>query len=327
MHGTLQLERLADVATLAEYLLQAKSRGFRDKIHAAFDRADKLKIAFVGETILDEYRYVAPLAKPSKEFILATVEVKRPDCFLGGASAAQLHGDWLNTVLVTDDGGPMRKTRYLDADFSRKLFEVYSQPRLELGEERRNRFRMKLCEAAARCDVMIVLDFGHGLMEAEDRRIVQGAKFLAVNAQTNAGNYGFNPVTNYTKPHYVCVDEPEARVATRRQNGFPSAVLDELAAAMPKSMIAMTRGRYGCLSYDVNGVMSDIPPLTVGGIDTMGAGDAFLAVSAPLVAVGLELEIAAFVGNVAGAIKVGILGHQRHVGRVELMAKVEELVG
>jgi sugar/nucleoside kinase (ribokinase family) len=96
---------------------------------------------------------------------------------------------------------------------------------------------------------------------------------------------------------------------------------------MPKSRLAITRGRYGCVAYDRVGPTIEIPPLIVGGIDTMGAGDAFLAVSAPLIAVGLELEIAAFVGNVAGAIKVGILGHQRHVGRVELLAKVEELVG
>jgi bifunctional ADP-heptose synthase (sugar kinase/adenylyltransferase) len=45
-----------------------------------------------------------------------------------------------------------------------------------------------------------------------------------------------------------------------------------------------------------------------------------------LIAAGLDLEAAAMVGNVAGAIKVGIIGHRRHVGRDELVQSVEALL-
>ena len=63
-----------------------------------------------------------------------------------------------------------------------------------------------------------------------------------------------------------------------------------------------------------------------GGIDTMGAGDAVMAVTAPLVASGLDMDLAAFVGNIVGAIKVSILGHRRHVGRQEILQTVEALL-
>lgn len=333
MHGTLPITTSTD--DVGAYLAHARAMGFRARIHAAFERADKLKITFVGETIIDEYRYVKPLAKPSKEFILATVEMRAPDRFLGGAIAASLHGEWPLATVLTDNGEPIRKTRFVDVDFSRKLFEVYSRDRIDLDEERRGRFHGKLIAVARDSDVLIVLDFGHGLMNAQERHIAESVKFLAVNAQTNAGNYGFNPVTNYRAPHYVCVDEPEARVATRIQNGDLPVVMAALADVMPKSKMVVTRGRYGCCVCDQTIVddaigqfgFTTVPPLATGGIDTIGAGDAFLAVSAPLIAAGLDLEAAAFVGNIAGAIKVSILGHQRHVGRAEVLAKVDELLG
>ena len=72
--------------------------------------------------------------------------------------------------------------------------------------------------------------------------------------------------------------------------------------------------------------IAKIPALVGHGIDTMGAGDAFLAVAAPLIAAGLEMEPAAFIGNIAGAIKCSILGHRRSVSRKEILQTAEALL-
>ena len=318
-----------DNATVA-YLEQARERGFRDKIGQAFERADKLKICFVGETIIDEYRYVSALGKSSKEPTLAAVELSS-EAFAGGVVAASLHGEWPQTKIITC-GRHLRKTRFVDVDFTRKLFETYSAPRLELIEPEREKLQCDLIAVVRDCDVVIVLDFGHGLMGPQERHIVEVAKFLAVNAQSNAGNYGFNPVTRYMGAHYVCIDEPEARIASRMQNEPIEPVMWSLASRMKHSRFAVTHGRFGskcCASVKETGFppqLHSIPAFSAQALDTMGAGDAFLAVTAPLIAAGLELEAAAFVGNVAGAIKVGIVGHRRHVGRDELVQTVEALL-
>jgi sugar/nucleoside kinase (ribokinase family) len=88
----------------------------------------------------------------------------------------------------------------------------------------------------------------------------------------------------------------------------------------------VTNGRQGCWSCFRHDYPKHVPAFALNGIDTMGAGDAFLAVTAPLIAAGLDLEAAAMVGNVAGAIKVGIIGHRRHVSRDELLQSVEALL-
>ena len=49
--------------------------------------------------------------------------------------------------------------------------------------------------------------------------------------------------------------------------------------------------------------MHSIPAVARKVVDTVGAGDAFLAVTAPLVAAGGERDRVGFIGNVVGAFK------------------------
>jgi sugar/nucleoside kinase (ribokinase family) len=61
-------------------------------------------------------------------------------------------------------------------------------------------------------------------------------------------------------------------------------------------------------------------------VDTVGAGDAFFAVTAPLVAAGGKMSDVGFIGNAAGAIKVGIVGHRQSVEKIPLMKFVNALL-
>jgi rfaE bifunctional protein nucleotidyltransferase chain/domain len=294
-------------------------RKYLPDILQAFERADKLKIAFIGETVIDEYRYVKPLAKPSKEFILAVVGTNT-EKFNGGVRAAAKHGEWRGAEVITSFA-TITKTRFVDADFSRKLFEVYSSREIEIEADERVSFRKKLGELIVQADLCIAFDFGHGLLGQLEREALQTAKFLAVTAQANAGNYGFNSVFNYHRADYVCVDEPEAMLTVRDRHIALPQIVRRIANRLQTENIVITRGRYGCLVGDVA-----IPAFVSTGFDTMGAGDAFLAVSAPLVAAGLPLELAAFVGNVAGGLKTAILGHRQHVGRDDILKNIEWLL-
>jgi bifunctional ADP-heptose synthase (sugar kinase/adenylyltransferase) len=302
------------------------------RIREAFAKADKLHILFVGETIIDEYRYVSKLGASSKEFVLATVATGEEE-FEGGVLAAAKHGEWAK-VEVLSPAAPIRKTRFVDADFNRKLFEVYSDRQIALHPVLRAKFEMDLEGELARADVVIVTDFGHGLFGSTPRSMVEkcGA-FLAVNAQSNAGNFGFNPVTNWRRADFVCIDDPEARLAVGMREEPISEVACELYAnRMRCERFLITHGRKGSYYWDFSASGATDPidgmsdALASGGIDTIGAGDAVMAVTAPLIAAGLDMESAALVGNVVGALKIGIVGHRRHVGRNEIMGKLEEVL-
>jgi sugar/nucleoside kinase (ribokinase family) len=78
--------------------------------------------------------------------------------------------------------------------------------------------------------------------------------------------------------------------------------------------IIITHGKQGCFAYQRSrNDVAHIPALTQQVVDTVGAGDAFLAVTAPIVAVGGDIDLVGFIGNIAGAVKVGIVGHRNFV--------------
>jgi rfaE bifunctional protein nucleotidyltransferase chain/domain len=244
-------ERLSDEALA--YLDRVRDRGWFPQIQQAFAAADRLNILFVGETIIDEYRYVQALAKPSKEFILATVEAREPEQFLGGVVAAGLHADWANVKVVSDDGEPIKKTRFVDADFGRKLFEVYSRPTLALDDMQRLRFQDRLERDLRWAGVVIVLDFGHGLMTEGDRiALTSSHRFVAVNAQTNAGNNGFNPVTKYRRADLVCVAHRLRRPDRRRLRGRADQGPVHLAGGNEQQLIDIFKDigpKTGCCAH------------------------------------------------------------------------------
>lgn len=311
-----------------EYL--SSMRIWRGHILRAFELADELRIAFVGERIVDEYQYVQALGKASKEPMLAVVH-KSTEQFEGGVMAAAKHAEWRRTEIVSANSF-IRKTRLVDADFNRKLFDIYSAQRIKLNEFARKQFKRDLRETLRSVDVVVIFDFGHGLIDNDDRAEISGydgfnnPPFTAINAQANAGNYGFNRITNYSAADLVCLDVPEARLATGLAEDDLSIVMDTLLEGVATSSLLVTHGRFGSHHLDRNNARGHAPALISGGIDTIGAGDATLATVAPLLAAGLPLVAAAFVGNVAGAIKTSILGHRRHVGRQELINTIEALL-
>jgi rfaE bifunctional protein nucleotidyltransferase chain/domain len=310
---------------VCQYLEKAKAAGFKDKILSAFDQADVIKVSFVGEVIIDEYRYVKGLGKSSKEMMLATVEVG-VEQFEGGSIAASKHAEWKTSEWMATSCQPIKKTRYVDSDFNRKLFDVYSARKIHFSDTARRHFRSHLCDVVKGSSVVVVMDFGHGLIGPEERGILNEADFLAVNAQSNAGNYGFNLVTKYERADYICVDDPEARLAAGMQEEpIDRVIRDGLSSRIACHKFLVTHGRFGSMwREDLR--FGEAPAFSTGGIDTMGAGDAVMAVTAPLIATGLPLEIAAFVGNITGAIKTSIIGHRRHVNRQEIIQTVEALL-
>ena len=58
----------------------------------------------------------------------------------------------------------------------------------------------------------------------------------------------------------------------------------------------------------------------------MGAGDAFLSVTAPMVATGGDMEMIGFIGNAVGAIKVGIVGHRQSIEKIPLIKYLATLL-
>lgn len=305
-------------------------------------------VLFFGDTIIDEYRHVDILGKSAKEPVIAT-KLIRSEAFAGGVIAAANHLASLcqNITVLTATGKSKHtsdflkehidpsieliakelegiptttKTRYVDP-FVRKIFEVYNIDDGPMAKDNEDYFLDKLLELTEAADVVIVNDFGHGLItNPMVDLLVQNSKFLAVNAQTNSGNRGFNLVTKYTKADFICVDEPEFRLAMQDKfTPLEELIQKHVHEKIDVQHVIVTNGRKGCYCHTKGGAVQHLPAFTNKVIDTVGAGDAFFSYAAPLVATGMPIDQVGLVGNIAGAMKVNIIGHRESVDALKLL--------
>ena len=276
-------------------------------ISAALNSALRKRVLFVGETIHDVYHYGMMLQRSAKEPVLV-LQYQETELFDGGVLAASSHARDLCEYVEVASWRSLRKERFLERSHVRKLFEVCytgdvaSEPDISYGSY----------------DLVCVLDYGHGMMTGEViERICRDAKFLAVNVQVNASNYGFNLATKYPGADYLCMDELEARLATQNQHG---PIEDSLNALTDHGFakIAVTLGKDGAVGFE-NNVIYRAPAQTDKVVDTMGAGDAFFAITA-LVADTLPMKQLLRLGNAAAALKTQIIGHRQPVTKEALLA-------
>jgi rfaE bifunctional protein nucleotidyltransferase chain/domain len=334
---------------LRDYLDSFRQRADINDLTRILDAVKDYRVLFVGDTIIDEYVYVEALGKPAKENIIAT-RSRGAETFAGGVIAAANHAaDFCAEVhvitalgstegyedLVKDSVRPnvhlnlvqrenaptTRKTRYVESSYMRKLFEVYTFDDAPFQKSLEDDINELVYEKIREFDLVIVTDFGHGLIAPSTIEILcENAPFLAVNAQTNAGNQGYNLVTKYPKADYICIDGGEARLAVADKFSDLAVIAGEsLPAKIDCSKIIVTGGVTGCYTHEAGAEVRRIPAFTKTVIDTVGAGDAYFAITAPLVAAGADIEQVGFIGNAAGAMKVGIVGHRSSIEKVPIM--------
>jgi sugar/nucleoside kinase (ribokinase family) len=150
---------------------------------------------------------------------------------------------------------------------------------------------------------------------------LESEQFLAVNAQTNSANIGFNLITKYRKADYIVIDEPEARLAAQDRDSHIEDILHKLAHGRCERFV-ITHGLHGSYGYD-NGKFYHQEAFTDRVLDTMGAGDAFFAVTAPMAKTG-SMEDLLLIGNAAGALKCQIVGHRKSIEKEALIEFVRQ---
>lgn len=330
--------------------------GGADRTLEMIDRLSDMRVLIIGETIMDEYDYVEALGKSSKENIIATLYQDR-EVFAGGVAAAgnhiagfckeveivtnlgataeeekflreHLHSNVTLKAYFSDQRPTIRKRRFVEKTTLRKLFEVYYMDDSPLENETSAEIAGYLAERCGDFDVVIVCDFGHGMMvKPIVDAIEENAKFLAINAQANAGNLGYNRVTKYSRADYICVDEKEARSAAHdKANDLEWIISKSLPNSVNCGRIAVTLGSRGSMCWENGGGLTVVPAFAHNPVDTIGAGDAFLVITSALFANGGEATDVGFVGNVVGGIKTGVVGHRQSVEKGVLKNTIVSLL-
>lgn len=337
------------------YLDQLKSKYQSNDILKYFEGSKKLKVLVVGEAIIDVYHYGEAIGKSGKEPILVT-KYHREECYIGGILAVANHlsdfcaevtcvtaigenGEYENFIKdklkanvrpvfhYKKDSPTTVKRRYIEEYSAQKLFEIYEIDDCYFNDEQQQIFSKSLTDEMAKHDVVIVADYGHGLLDSDCiEKIENHAQFLAVNTQANASNHGFNCVSKYKKADYVCIANRELQLNFRQKH---ISVLDQMKQLMKEfsyKHVVVTNGVKGSYSCKSGEEVCLTPALATSVKDRVGAGDAVLAVTSLFAAQGAPSDLIGFVGNVVGSEAVNIMGNKSFIEKVPLMKHIVHLM-
>jgi len=337
---------------IRQHLDSLREDGRLDEMCELIESVRDYRVLVVGDAIIDEYQYVVPMHKTPKDSVIAT-RYQDSELFAGGVFATANHvasickqvdivtcvGDWgtyddliaqslkpnVGLKTFTRAAAPTTlKRRFVDPSYMRKLFEVYVMNDETLTSDVQGDVDRAIAEMAPDYDLVIAADYGHGLIAPSSiDALTTHSRFLAVNTQSNSANLGYNLITKYKRADYICIDGPEARLAVRDRTANLGDIARELIESQVAcSKIIITQGKHGCVTFESGGIAHTIPAFAKNVIDTVGAGDAFFAVTAPLVMAGGPMSCVGFIGNVVGALKVEIVGHRRSIEKAALIKAI-----
>lgn len=330
-----------------------------EKVREEVDSFRGLKILIIGDTIIDQYAYLNVQGLTSKNRIISG-RYLRQETYLGGALAVVRHvGQFCEDVhFISLLGGepwvdellgealrPDQDLTIRDPAFTTVVKKRYVEP-LQEGNELSKLFSINYIDAEPpspatqarivdrirdnirRADAVLLLDFGHGLMQPAIRECVQeNAPFLIVNCQTNSNNHGFNIINRqYERMDAFSLDSQEIMLACGKRHPDHDAELQALKDHLGATYAWLTRGSVMTIGLKTGEAPVHIPPLEKDVTDTVGAGDAFFSVAALAAARGMPANLSTFLGQIAGAQAVRIVGNSRPISKENLLKSAMSLL-
>ena len=312
-----------------------------------------LLIKILGESIIDEYIYCDALGKVTKDPLIA-FEKRIVQSQLGGVLAVARHfsGLGVNSSVITKwaasdeefikseinvgqqiqtynllSNKTIKKTRYVDRSSNTRVFESYELPTESSHLTSPEEVKKIVKDKKISFDHLVVMDYGHYFFDHEKvREYLNFNVPVSVNTQSNAGNRGFNPISNYPNADIVFLNGSEVQFEMRNKVSKLEKIVADLGKRLNCKELYVTNGSAGIISWskDTGIILSPTFAPTI--IDRTGAGDALLATVSSLRMNGIPIEVATFFGNIAGSLLVGVMGNQTALASSDLQFEADKII-
>ena len=326
------------------------------KIKSLAEKIKNIKVLVIGEIIIDQYVFCEALGKSGKEPVLALKDIKNEQ-YLGGAAAICRHlsqfcnnislmsmvgekGEYLKEIkkglpknidfqfLKKKNSPTIVKRRFLDNISLNKVLGVYSINDDLLSTKQEQYFIKKLRKLISGHDLVIVSDYGHGLISSKTARLIsRKSKYLAVNAQINASNVGYHTMRNYKNIDCVIINQREIQHEMRDKNSKVEILMKKLVLQQKIKNLVVTRGIKGALIYNKKRKKFNMcDAFSKSSIDKIGAGDAMLSIIGLFLKSGSTQELALLAGSLAAAQSADTIGNKEAVSKTKILKSLEHLL-
>jgi len=348
----------ANVVEEAKFLKEKYGAELFQQIRKDIESFSPLKVLVIGDIIIDDYVFCKVQGLTTKDNVIST-RYDFKERYGGGALAIARHiANFSKDVTllsmmgsecdleeyVKNISGSIKceivkdkqfitpvKVRFLKQHPQRQEYEKLFSMNNLLDQKKVNNvdyteFYHKLEEMVGSFDLVVVCDYGHGLLNQRSIQIIEKmAKCLAVNCQTNSSNYGMNLITKYNRADSFVVDERELRLA------FGQEICD--VKSLLSALVEKLNSMYGWVTLGADGALgksrtdeSMLSAATLHVKDTVGAGDAFYSLAVLAAANKISIDRATLISNVAGAIKTNLIGNSSPIKKVDLLKFISTIL-
>jgi sugar/nucleoside kinase (ribokinase family) len=310
-------------------------------------------VLILGEAIIDEYIYCDALGKVTKDPLIAFEKRTKHEHF-GGVLAVAKHfsGLGINANVITKwsdtdqdfimseadsnnkiniynlgSNKSIKKTRYVDRSSNTRVFESYELPNEEDYLTTPQEIKKLVDAKKIKFDHLVVMDYGHNFFNHEiTKEYLDFDVPVTVNTQSNAGNRGFNPISNYVNADIVFLNGSEVQVEMRNKISKLEKIVTDLGNKLNCKELYVTNGSAGIIAWSKAKGIIVSPTFAPNIIDRTGAGDALLATVSSLRMSDIPIEIATFFGNIAGSLLVGVMGNERTITLTDLQYEADKII-
>ena len=319
------------------------------------NRCMEMTVGVVGELIVDEYIYCESVGKSGKEPMLVN-RITGSQKFLGGVAAlGQICTNIISRIdlltcvgeneeeiefirenyprngelfyLQKSNSPTIKKTRYVNDYTKSKLIGFYDINDSLLNEADEKKFQQILSSQVEKYDVVIEIDYGHGLISENSQKLVRNkSKFLAVNSQINSFNSKFHDLSQYHDLDLLCINESELYSHYRVRSIPIEELMLKLKGELKCKNLITTRGSNGSIGFDEGNQLVRCPSYTKNVVDRVGAGDAYLGSASIALGAGASLKTAMFFASILAGEVVGSMGTGTTIQKNDLWKSIEALM-
>ena len=311
------------------------------------EKIAELKIAVIGDLIMDEYITCDPLGMSQEDPTIVVTPIDQ-HLFVGGAGIVAAHAAGLgahvnlisvtgddqmhnqavdmltkenvNINLINDEHRPTTlKQRYRSK--GKTLLRVSHLHQSDVSQKLQDQLIEQLEKIIDDIDLLVFSDFNYGcLPDAVVNKMIEMAKkhqiYIVADSQSSSQ---IGDVSRYKDIDLLTPTEREARIATYDHNSGLVVLAEKLRQKTNAKNILLKLGEEGVLIHAGSNVdvgsegqfLTDrIPAMNNSPKDVAGAGDSMLITSAMILCVGGSIWDATLLGSVAAGLQVGRLGNK-----------------
>ena len=305
-----------------------------NQIVGTLDLIKKKNVLIIGETIIDKYITTETIGKSGKEPILVVKPIKEIK-FLGGTGyianlcssftkniktisflgkeksekkfvLKNLHKNIKSEFLYKKNSPTITKLRYLDDYKKTKIIGVYDLNDDLISTSEENSFYSLLKKNINKFDLIIVADYGHGIITKRIRKLIsQNGSKLFLNTQINSFNRGYHTVLKYKKMNTLVINEGELRFELRDKYSKIPNLVKNLYKKISVQKVIVTRGKLGAVLVDCksHSVIS-CPAFSQNNVDTVGAGDTFFGMCSLSIGSKIDSTISMLISSLCASFSI-----------------------